>query len=115
MEKAKIIFGRRLRVLRKARGMTLEKLGKAASLGYKHVADIERGIKVPSFDAIDRLAEALGVEPQQFFLREENNVGELDKALEALLEEVQAQSQADVKRCVVQVLTLLARGLKTEV
>jgi transcriptional regulator with XRE-family HTH domain len=114
MEKAKHTFGRRLRLIRKARGLTLEELGKAASLGYKHVADIERAVKMPSFDAIDRLAHALKVEPYQFFLTDSADNADLDQSLKELSREIGKHSQAGVKRCVVNLLSLL-RQLETNV
>ena len=61
-------FGRRLRALRKAKRMTLEQLGHAAEIGFKHVSEIERGVKVPSFDAVEKLARALKVQPYELFL-----------------------------------------------
>src|SRR4051812_29961989 len=61
-------FGRRLRALRKSRRMTLEQLGHAARIGFKHVSEIERGVKTPSFDALERLARALRVHPYELFL-----------------------------------------------
>jgi len=62
------MFGRQLRAMRKARGMTQERLGRAAKLDYKHIGSIERGEKTPSFDAIEGIATALGVEYYEFFL-----------------------------------------------
>jgi transcriptional regulator with XRE-family HTH domain len=59
MERLINIFGGRVRWLRKSKGMTLEALASAAKVGYKHVAEIERGVKVPSFEMIERLAAAL--------------------------------------------------------
>ena len=61
-------FGRRVRQLRLARGLTQEELGKAAGLDPKHVGVIERGVKSSSFDAVSRLAKALHVDVHELFL-----------------------------------------------
>lgn len=62
------MFGRQLRVLRKKRGLTIEELGQEAGLGYKHVADLERAVKTPSFEAVERLSEALQVPVHELFV-----------------------------------------------
>ena len=68
MEDAKSTFGRRLRTIRKSRGLTLEELGQSAKLGFKHISEVERGQKAPSFEAIDKLCRALKVAPYELFL-----------------------------------------------
>ncbi len=108
METAKITFGRRLRLLRKSRGLTLEQLGRAASVGYKHIAEIERGQKVPSFDAIDKLAAALKVATYEFFLPYINDTSSLDQSLQRLTREMNRGSPG-IKRFLVVVLALLGQ------
>jgi transcriptional regulator with XRE-family HTH domain len=109
MEKTKSTFGKRLRQIRRARGLTLEKLGKAVSIGYKHIADIERGLKAPSFDAIDRLASGLEVQPYQFFWSPELDPKTLDRELRDLLRDVSDHSDPGVKHCVVRLLSLIRK------
>ena len=113
MEKAKTTFGRRLRLIRKNRGLTLEQLGEAAGLGYKHIADIERGQKAPSFDAIDRLAEALGVRAYELFVPPGAEQADLDAALSRIMTQVGQDSSPAAKRFLLVVLSLV-RGLETE-
>ena len=107
MEDAKTIFGRRLRLVRKSRGLTLEKLGQAADIGFKHVADIEKGNKAPSFDAIDRLARALKVSPYELFLPYATNNRLLDQAFQKHIQEIEKNGPAGLKRFLVVVLPLL--------
>lgn len=54
--------------MRQAKQMTQEQLGRAAGLDYKHLSAVERGAKTPSFDAIGKLATALGVEYWELFI-----------------------------------------------
>lgn len=107
MEEVKTIFGRRLRLVRKSRGLTLEKLGQAADIGFKHVADIEKGHKAPSFDAIDRLARALKVSPYELFLPYAADNRLLDQAFQRLIQEIEKNGRAGLKRFLVVVLPLL--------
>jgi transcriptional regulator with XRE-family HTH domain len=68
MDDLRTIFGRRVRAFREGRGWSQEQLGKAAGLGGKYIGIIERGEKNASFEAIERLAEALGVECYELFV-----------------------------------------------
>jgi len=47
--------------------MTQEQLAEAASLSVDFIGLIERGVNAPSFESIERLANALGVEVVEFF------------------------------------------------
>ena len=107
MESAKITFGRRLRLVRKSRGLTLEELGKAASIGYKHIADIERGEKVPSFDAIDALAKALEVPPYELFLPIGDKQTKRDNSIGALTRELESRGSPGAKQLAAVILALL--------
>ena len=55
------LFGRRLRELRKARGLTQEALAEAADLSGNYISDLELGLKVPSLTILVRLSEALDI------------------------------------------------------
>jgi len=54
-------LGQRIRVLRKTKGLTQEKLGEKAELSYKFIGEIERGQVNPSLDTLSAIANALGV------------------------------------------------------
>ena len=107
MEDAKTTFGRRLRLIRKAQQMTLEVLGEKASLGFKHVAAIERGEKTASFEAIDRLAKALKVQPYELFLPFDTDNRHIDQAFRQLFRDVDANGSEAMKRFVLIVMPLL--------
>jgi transcriptional regulator with XRE-family HTH domain len=103
---AKLIskFGRRLRALRNAQGLTLEQLGRAADLGYKHIAEVERGVKLPSFEAIEKLADALEVEPYELFLPERLPAGDADRNLRLLISEIDRHGTSELKEFLAAVL-----------
>ena len=54
-------MGRRVKALRLARKLTQEQLGERASLSYKFVGEIERGIGNPTIETLANIATALGV------------------------------------------------------
>jgi transcriptional regulator with XRE-family HTH domain len=56
-------FGRALRSLRRARGLSQEQLAEAASLHVIHISRLENGRRGPTLTAVFALARALGVEP----------------------------------------------------
>ena len=64
LEKRKL-FGRRLRELRHARGVSQEKLAEMAGLHRNYVGILERARQSPSLDAICKLAGALKVRPSE--------------------------------------------------
>jgi len=61
------LFGQLLRATRKDRKVSLGKLAEKVDIGVKHLGRIERGEKVPSFELIIALANAMGVSPSEFF------------------------------------------------
>jgi len=54
-------LGRRVRALRKRRGLTQEGLAVRSGVSAKFLGEIERGIANPSLDVLDRLARALNL------------------------------------------------------
>jgi transcriptional regulator with XRE-family HTH domain len=61
------LFGRRVRVLRKLRGLTQGVLAEESGLSVEYISRIERGLTSPSFDTIGALCKTLRVEPYQLF------------------------------------------------
>lgn len=54
-------FAQSLRTLRRCKGVTQEDLAVVSSRTY--VSQLERGLKSPTLDMMDRLARAMGVHP----------------------------------------------------
>lgn len=60
-------FGQRFRQLRIESGFSQEAFADHACVARSYVSRIERGMANPSLDAIEGLAEALGIDPSAFF------------------------------------------------
>ena len=54
-------FAQRLRSMRKERNLSQTELGQIVDLHYTHIGRYERGSSRPAADALNRLAQALGV------------------------------------------------------
>lgn len=60
-------FGQQFRQLRLASGFSQEAFADHAAVARSYVSRIERGMANPSLDAIEGLADALGIDPAAFF------------------------------------------------
>ena len=81
----RLLFGRRLRALRKLRGLTQEGLGERSDVSGKLVGQIERGEGNPTLEVIADLASALSVDAAALLQFEEDRpVGAPDRAAGAL-------------------------------
>ena len=64
-------FGQKLRILRKQRGMTTQKLAIALGLtNHSHISNIEAGRKKPSAELVIRTARFFEVSTDQLLLDE---------------------------------------------
>jgi len=77
------LLGRRIRALRKSKGLTQEQLGAECGVNYKFLGGIERGEENPSLSVLLKIAGGLGVEVAEFFRfgYEETNPTKLKKIL----------------------------------
>lgn len=87
------LFGRRVRAIRKASGITQEEAAEAAHLNSKYLGEIERGEKHPSFEVILTLASARDVSAASFFQFEHGDGDEkaIRRRIEALLQRCSPQ------------------------
>ncbi|MFH1571219.1 MAG: helix-turn-helix transcriptional regulator [Gemmatimonadota bacterium] len=60
-------FGLRIRSLRRAQGWSQIELGERAGLDHTYIGGIERGERNPSLDAIQKLADGLGIDLGELF------------------------------------------------
>jgi len=67
MPDIKATFGKRLRELREAKGMSQESLAHEAGLDRTYVSSVERGKRNISLENIERLAKALGIKIKDLF------------------------------------------------
>ncbi|MBD5402890.1 helix-turn-helix transcriptional regulator [bacterium] len=63
----KILFGRKLRELRKKRDLTQAQLAEIVSVDDKHISCLESGKNFPSPELLERFASAFHVEPKDLF------------------------------------------------
>src|SRR6188474_1085893 len=56
-------LGRRIKLLRVSRGLTLKDLEERGGISATHVSEIERGKASPTIGALGRIARALGMRP----------------------------------------------------
>jgi transcriptional regulator with XRE-family HTH domain len=71
LDPRRVAFGRRIRTLRAARGISQEQLADAAGVHRTYVSSLERGQRNVGLDNIYGLADALGVSPSKLFENEE--------------------------------------------
>ena len=67
-------FGKRLKLMRKVRGLTQEQLAEKLDLSVEMVSFMERGIHAPSFETLDRLSEVLRFSVRELFGFKKNPV-----------------------------------------
>lgn len=73
MAELRQIFGRRLRQIRRSQDLTQEQLAERVGLSVNFISLIENGDAAPSFDTIEKLAQALNVSATDFFQPPSNN------------------------------------------
>lgn len=56
-------FGRRVRRLRRARGLTIRGLASRSGVHWTYAGQLERGARNPSLAVLVQIAEGLGVDP----------------------------------------------------
>src|SRR4029078_12368114 len=108
------LFGRRLRALRRWRGLTQEELGERSDVSGKLVGQIERGTGNPTLEVITGFADALAVEPAALLQFEEDRAaGGVERAAGALAAREQVARYLARKPSgeVEKALRLLQRGL----
>lgn len=88
-----LLFGQRLRHLRRARGLTLETLGARVGRPAPYLSQVETGKREPRLGLIDALAEALGVGTAELLQTEApSRRSQLEIALERVQDEALYQS-----------------------
>jgi transcriptional regulator with XRE-family HTH domain len=60
-------FGKKLRSIRKRRGMTQQQFAELLDISIDFVSLIERGLNAPSFESIEAFSIILGIPVRDFF------------------------------------------------
>jgi transcriptional regulator with XRE-family HTH domain len=90
--KHRSLFAKRLRRLRKAAKLSLEKAAERGDITGNYWGDVERAKKVPSLDTIVAMAKGIGVAPSTLLLLErEEDEPDIRKRMEALLNQCSLQ------------------------
>jgi transcriptional regulator with XRE-family HTH domain len=84
--KHRTLFAQRVRRLRKAAKLSLEKAAELGDITGNYWGDVERAKKVPSLDTIMAMSKGLGVPPSTLLLLErEEEPRDIRKRIESLL------------------------------
>ena len=67
------VFGKNLRNYRTSKNLSQEKLAELCDLHRTYISDIERGQRNISLGNVQKIAEALGIEPYKLFLENCND------------------------------------------
>ena len=60
-------IGERIRIIRKANNQKLLNISQLTGLSQPFVSEIERGIKTPSIETLEKICTALGITLAEFF------------------------------------------------
>lgn len=100
-----IKVGKRIREIRKSKGLTQEEVGEQAGkhgegLSYSYIGRIEAGQKNVSLVTLKRIADALGVSVSQFFIDFEDNefATPKDKQLSQILDLLSVQNEGKLHK-----------------
>ncbi len=63
----KIRLGKNVRRIRRSKDLSQEALGHLSDTNRTYISDIERGLRNPSIEVVDRIAQALGIPIGQLF------------------------------------------------
>jgi transcriptional regulator with XRE-family HTH domain len=107
-------IGPTIKALRVSQGLSLNALAAEAGISPSHLSRIERGLTVPSYDVLDRVADAIGSDLRELRMEEESARavdGELDGIFNQLgLDET---ARADLLRLSHQTRSDLAKAFKS--
>ncbi len=102
----RVLFGRRLRELRRARGLSLEAFGERSGVDDKYIQSVETAKQAATVDTIEKLAAGLGVLPRDLFAFSDEVPSETRDRIDRLLHVV---SDEDLRK-IARVIEALAGG-----
>jgi len=63
------VFGNNVKYFRYRKRYTQEKVAELTNMSVTYISQLEQGNHTPSFDKLETLSKALGVEPFEFYVR----------------------------------------------
>jgi transcriptional regulator with XRE-family HTH domain len=100
----------RIREIRKQRSLTQEALAERIDRSVDAISGLERGLALPSFETLEKLAQALDVPLRDFFDTDERESPERAGMIAALLLHARGLSDADLAVAVAQIAILTKPG-----
>jgi transcriptional regulator with XRE-family HTH domain len=101
MENVRKELGKRIRELRKIKGLTQEELGEKANLSYKFVGELERGTVNVSLDSLFRISQALDI-----------YIGDLFRKGETAILKIKVKEKSPLSKLSSQDLRLIKKSLR---
>ena len=87
MSNLKKLLGKRIKELRLARKMTQEQLAELVDIGAASLSKIEIGMYHPTGENLEKIAEALNVEPYELYIFEHHkNISDIKKDINCMIE-----------------------------
>ncbi|MBN9530336.1 MAG: helix-turn-helix transcriptional regulator [Alphaproteobacteria bacterium] len=83
MVQSKVRVGGNVRRLRVSAGLSLDDLAADAAVGRAWLSRLETGLQNANLDTVDRLADALGVDPAALFVPVHDDTGSMPRTLRA--------------------------------
>ena len=71
MPNLRILFGKKLRKIRRHKDLTQERLAELLGVSVEFVSNMERGVNAPSFETVEKIAEAFDLPFSELFTFEE--------------------------------------------
>ena len=68
MTNIKNLLGKKIKELRKRKGLTQEKLAEYAKVETPSISNIENGKNYPNHETLEKISKALGVKPYELFI-----------------------------------------------
>lgn len=112
VENNKIEFGKKIRRLRKEKGLTQEQLSELIGIDNRHLSRIETGIHYPTFKIMKKLAKALDVNLESLDEVSIDDTIVSDKIYLKSLQILNSAKTDEEKKYYYKVLALAKLGLK---
>nr|WP_295949875.1 helix-turn-helix transcriptional regulator [uncultured Agathobaculum sp.] len=100
------MIGKRIREVRNAQGISLEELSFKAGLNAAHLGQIERGLRNPTIETLERIATALDVSfyelvcSSEALPRGQSETSEIRRKIDAQLSSMTLDEQKDILRII---------------
>ncbi|MBN1444477.1 MAG: helix-turn-helix transcriptional regulator [Candidatus Omnitrophica bacterium] len=97
MENFYLLLGKKIREMRKERGLTQEELAWKSGISLNFMGQIERGHKKPSIKTLKKISETLGIAPSALFEEIKYAPPEEDLLIEKIKSLLKEGSEEDKK------------------